>query len=454
MKNYDLAIIGSGPGGYIAGLYASRRKLKVCVIEKSEVGGTCLNRGCIPTKALLHCCAVLSTVKNSGNFGVDVKGYSADFGRMAARKNEVVSRLRAGIETLFRAGGIELVRGRARIAAQDIVEVDGGDPVKAKNIILAPGSRVSGLPGIVMDGASVISSDGALGLDSVPASVAIIGGGVIGCEFASLFNALGSKVTIIEFLDRIIATQSKEASRKLESIFKRRGIDVFTSSGAECVEPGSPVKVRIAGGRQIEAEKALVSVGRIPATDGLGLENAGIKTEKGRIVVDGYLRTSAGNIYAIGDCVAGPMLAHKASYDAILACDNILGAGRKTDYGAIPNCIWTDPEIASVGLSEEEAAGACPGSRTAKFPYLASGKAFVMGKGEGYVKITGDPEGALLGVEIMGESACELIAEAALAKSAGIKIKDWACVTHGHPSLSEMMQEAAHIFTGTPLHGF
>lgn len=453
MKRYDLAIIGSGPGGYVAGLYASRHKLKTCVIEKGATGGTCLNRGCIPAKSLLYSAGIVKTVKDAPLYGVEVSGFAVNFAKAVSRKNEVVQRLRTGVETLLRAGKVDLIKGEASLSTANNILISGGEEISAKSVIIASGSSVMECPGLKTDGDRVLSSDDILDLEAVPASLAIIGGGVIGCEFASLFNALGSKVTVIEMTDRLISMQSREASKKLETLFRKRGIEVFTSSKVESLDKGGPLKISVSGGRSIEVERALVSVGRAPNLDCIKDHKGKIREDNGRIVVDGHLKTGEDNVYAIGDCVPGPMLAHKASYDAMLACDNIMGLNRMADYSNIPNCIWTDPEIASVGLSEEYAKEKHPDSRVAKFPYLASGKAFLMGKSEGFVKIIGDAKSNILGVEMMGEGACELIAEAVLAKTAGVTVKDWARSVHGHPTLSEVLQEAAHVFCGTPVHG-
>ena len=452
MKNYDLAIIGSGPGGYVAGLYASRHKLNVCVVEKGLVGGTCLNRGCIPTKALLNSASLLSAINTASVHGIEVGDVRLDFDKVMARKSEVVSRLRTGIETLFRANKIELIHGSAVLSSADTIKIDGAESIKAKSIIIASGSVPLELPNIKFDGADILSSDGVLEMKTVPKSMAIIGGGVIGCEFAAMFNTFGSKVTIIESMERLVMSQSREASKKLELIFKKRGIDVITSAGAESISKGNVLNIKVSTGKSIEAQKVLVAVGRRPSTDGLGLEKVGIKTEKGSIVVDEHLRTCVKNIYAIGDCVAGPKLAHKASYDGILTCDHILGGVRKADYSNVPNCIWTDPELASVGLCEEEARAKYPDARIAKFPYLASGKAYLMDKPEGFIKIAGTADGNILGIEIFGAGACDLIGEAVLAKTVGMNIKDWAHVIHGHPTLSEVFQEAAHVFLGNAIH--
>ena len=446
MTQYDLAVIGSGSGGYIAALYASRHKLKTCVIEKDLTGGTCLNRGCIPTKSLLYSAEIYKNVKEASFYGVETSGGRADFGKIVSRKNDVVLRLRTGIETLFRANQVDLIKGEACILGPDRISVSGLREISAKYTIVASGSSVMELPGIKIDHKDILSSDDILNMKDIPQSIAIIGGGVIGCEFASLFNTLGLKVTIVEFAERLIPTQSREASKKLEIIFKRRGIDVLVSSNCESVEKGKVLKLFVSGGKMIEAEKVLVSIGRAANIECVKGLKCRVEKDSSRIAVDEHLMTGENNIYAIGDCVAGPMLAHKASYDALVACDNILGKNRKVDYSNIPNCIWTDPEIASVGFSEEDAKSKYPDARIAKFPYLASGKALIMGKSEGFVKIMGDPNGAILGVEILGASACELIAEAVLAKTSGISIKDWARSVHGHPTLSEVLQEAVRVF--------
>ncbi len=442
MRTYDLIIIGSGPGGYVAALYASRFNRSVCVIEKAALGGTCLNRGCIPAKTMLHSASLLSRIKGAGEYGIEVGSIKINFPVIIARKDSIVTRLRTGIETLFKANKIELIKGAAELRSPDIVSVNG-EELKAKSIIIATGSRPVSIPGVTIDESGICSSEGILDLKEIPENLTIVGGGVIGCEFATLFNALGSKVTIVELFDRILPSQSKEASRKAETILKKRGVIVRTSTKFDHLP--TP-------GVETCKDKVLIAVGRKANIEGLGLEALGIEVEDGRIAVDKNLRTKVKNIYAIGDCVSGPQLAHKASYDGMVACDNIMGIARSVDYSNVPNCIWTEPEIASVGLNEEEARLKYPGLKIAKFPYLASGKAYIMGGHEGFIKMIGDPEGNILGVEIFGLEACDLIGEASLAKSIGMNIKDWAHVIHGHPTLSEIFQEAAHIFTGTAIH--
>jgi dihydrolipoamide dehydrogenase len=453
MKRYDVAIIGSGPGGYVAALYAAGHKLNVCVIEKDLVGGTCLNRGCIGTKSLLASTSLLSSIKDAGAFGIRVDGYSADYAAMVSRKDDIVKRLRTGVEALFRAKKVDLIRGRASLAGGGAVAIEGGEGVMAGSIIIATGSRPAALKGIGADGIDILTSDGALELKEAPKRLVVIGGGVIGCEFASLFASLGSKVTIVEMTDRLLPTQSLEASRKLASAFAKAGTDVRLTAQVKAVERhDAGAAVFLADGSVLDADKVLVSVGRAANVDGIGLERSGVLLRNGRIAVDARLRTGPDGVYAIGDCVEGPQLAHKASYDAIVACDNILGNAREADYSNIPNCIWTDPEIASVGMTEEEARKACPDAKIVRFPYLASGRACIDRKGEGYVKIAGRPDGSMLGVEIMGKLACDLIGEATLAKTAKMSVKEWSLSVHGHPTLSEVLQEAAHLFCGNAIH--
>lgn len=453
MSSYDLAIIGSGPGGYVAALYASRCKLKVCVVEKDMLGGTCLNRGCIPTKSFINSATTLSDIKSCGQFGITTSKPVVDFAKVYSKKEEVVSRLRTGIETLFRARGIELIRGEGRIIRPGEIIVNNENKLSCRDIIIATGSTPVSATGINIDEIDILSSDGILAATFIPESIVIVGGGVIGCEFASLYNALGSRVSIIEFTDRLLPVLSKEISKKIEAIFRSKGVQILTSSAVEAVDKDGLLRVRVSGGGQILCEKVLVCVGRKVNTSCLGLEECGVRCDvKGRVIVDEFLKTTVSHIYAVGDCVGEPLLAHKASHEGMIACDNIVGEKRKIDRSNIPGCIWTDPEIASVGLNEEEARSKIPNLKVAKFPYLASGKAYLSGKTEGFCKIMGDPEGNIVGVEMMGKGACELISEAVLARTCGIKISEWARVVHAHPTLSEILQEAAHVFEGRNIH--
>lgn len=451
MKSYDLAVIGSGPGGYVAALYAARHHLSVCVAEKDLLGGTCLNRGCVPTKTMLQTAALLSAIKESSFHGIEINSYRLNTNRIFERRDDVVTKLRGGIETLFKAARIDLIHGTATLKDGQTLSVDGTE-VSARAIIIAVGSAPVAIPAIPFDGTSILSSDHVLALRELPKSLIIIGGGVIGCEFATLFSELGIAVTVIEMLDRLIPLQSREASRKMEAVFTKRGIRVITAARVEAIERGETVTARLSTGAAVEAERTLVCIGRAPATAGLSLEQAGIKTEKGRIIVSDTLHTTVPTVYAIGDCVAGPLLAHKASYDGILAVDNILGSPRTVDYTTIPSCVYTDPEVASIGLTEEAARQQHPGLTIARFPYRASAKALIMNRTEGFCKIIADAQGRLLGIEIFGEDACNLIGEATLALKLGATVSDLAHVVHGHPTLSEIFQEAAHLFAGAGVH--
>lgn len=452
MSSYDLAVIGSGPGGYLTGIYAARHNLKVCIIEKDVIGGTCLNRGCVPAKSLISSASLLSKIKNSQTYGISINGISVDFQKMMSRKDDVVLRLRTGVEGLLKANKIDTVIGKAVITGPNIVSVHGKGDIKAENIIIAAGSRVSGVDGIRIDDTDILSSDSILNIKSAPESMIIVGGGVIGCEFASLFNKLGTKITIVEMSERLIPGQSREASRRLEQYLRKSGINIITSSRVCSSEVCGMVRMSVSGGKTLEAKKVLVSAGRAANIDNLGLDAAGIKVSNGKIFTDEYLKTNIANIYAVGDCIAGPQLAHKASYDGMVACDNIMGKKRKADYRFIPTCIWTDPEIACVGVSEESAKEKSLNYKIAKFQMSACGKACIDGSTDGYVKLIGSDDGRVVGVEIIGSDACNLIGEAAVAVSSGISIADWSRVVHGHPTLSEIFQEAGHVFCGTPLH--
>jgi dihydrolipoamide dehydrogenase len=422
------------------------------VIERDLTGGTCLNRGCIPTKTMLYSASIVSKIREASLYGVEAGDPRVDFPKVVKRSDDVVLRLRTGIETLFRANKIELVRGSARLKDRNTIEVSGSDDISARFIMVAAGSKPMAIPEAPLDGSLVLSSDGILRLKELPKELLVIGGGIIGCEFASLFNAFGVKVTIAEFCDRLIPSASREVSRKMEQIFRKRGMEILTGTSLASVKTGAGIEAFLKNGKSVRSDLMLVSVGRSSVLDGLGLTEAGIETKDGKVAVDEYLRTSVKNIYAAGDCVGGPLLAQKASYDGMLACDNMLGKNRKTDYYSIPNCMYTDPEVAGVGLNEDAARLTHPEIKVAKFPYIASGKAFLMGKSEGFIKIIGDPLGNLVGAEIMGEGASDLIGELTMAKTLGVNIKDVARVVHGHPTLSEVIQEAAHIFCGTPIH--
>ncbi len=456
--NYDIAIIGAGPGGYVAAIRASQLGGKVAVVEKGELGGTCVNRGCIPTKTLLASAELLHSVKKGGEFGIDSGEVNVDFSKIFKRKERIVRQLVSGIGQLFKSYGVQVIKGKGRLTERINdnaieIEVEKGDGSKekvvAKKLIIATGSIPAGIPGISMDKRDVITSDQALEWEEIPSSLLIVGGGVIGVEFASIFNSLGSKVTIVELLPRIIPTEDKEISEELKKLLTRSGIEVNTGVKVkEIVSDNGKNRVIIETSRGKEekiARKVLVATGRKPYTEGLDLEKAGIRTEKGRILANERMETNLPGIFAIGDVVGGVLLAHVASGEGIVASENAMGKQSRIDYRVIPNCIYSLPEVASVGLSEEKAKDMGYKVNVGRFPFLANARATIMGKRVGLVKILADRKtDEILGVHIVGPNATELIAEASVAIKGKATAKDLERMVHGHPTLSEAIFEAAH----------
>ncbi len=461
-ENYDVAIIGAGPGGYVAAIRASQMGGKVVVIEKDELGGTCLNRGCIPTKALLASARLLNSVKKGSEFGIKSGEFSVDFSIMTKRKEKIVKQLVNGIGQLFKSYGIELMRGEGRLTEtiKDKlieIEVETGDgseeKVTAKKLIIATGSYPAHIPGISIDERDVITSDQALELEEIPSSLLIVGGGVIGVEFASIFNSLGSKVTIVELLERIIPTEDGEISEELKKFLVRSGVEVNTGVKVrEIVSDNGKKKAIIEtpqGKEEKVAQKVLIATGRRPYTEGLGLEKTGIRLEKGRILVNERMETNLPGIFAIGDVVGGVLLAHVASAEGIVASENAMGNQLKIDYRVIPNCIYSIPEVASVGLSEERAREMGYEVNIGRFPFLANARATILGERVGLVKILADRKtDEILGIHIVGPDATELIGEASLAIKARVTTKDLERIIHAHPTLSEVIFEAAHDVHG------
>jgi dihydrolipoamide dehydrogenase len=423
LERFDVAIIGAGPAGYTAALHAARSGKKTAVFEKGPLGGTCLNKGCIPTKALLESASLFDRMKTASSFGIEAGPSRLDLGKAGNRTDEIVKKLRLGIEAAFKARGVALFNSHTKIS-----------DLNASDIVIASGAKPLELPDIKFDHKRVISSDDILQLREAPDSFLIIGGGAIGCEFASLYNSLGCKVMIAEMADEILPAADKEIAGRLRMSLVKKGIKIET--GVKTVRPDPSF------------EKILVCAGRTPDTEGLGLKEAGIKTDKGRIIVNEYMQTSARRIYAAGDAANNYRLAHVASYEAMIAVDNICGRKRKADYAAVPYCVYTDPEVAGVGLTEQAAIAAGLAVKVARFPFSALGKAHVMGSTEGLLKLIGDKKTQkTLGVHIIGPAATTLIAEAALAVQKGIGARELAQTMHAHPSLPEAIMEAASIFT-------
>ncbi|MBI4335944.1 MAG: dihydrolipoyl dehydrogenase [Candidatus Omnitrophica bacterium] len=453
MDRFDVAILGAGPGGYVAAIYLARSGKRVAVVEKDQLGGTCLNRGCIPTKALLSSVEVLSQIKEGASFGIDVASFKVNFERINSRKDEIVKRLRQGIDTLFKARKVTLFNGAGKLGGANTIEFSG-TRVEAESIIIATGSTPLEIPAFRFNHTNIISSDDILFLKEVPRALIIIGGGVIGCEFAVIYNSLGAKVTIIEMMDEILPNMDKEVAKKLNLSLKKKGIKILTATKVEQLrEVEGRISAVLASGEEHLADKALVSVGRKANSDNLGIEALGVKTERGRILVDERMATSVPNIYAIGDVAGKFQLAHVASYEGITAAKNICGRNTKADYKAVPSCVYTEPEVASVGLSEEVARSSGNEIKIARFPYGALGKAHVMSKIDGFVKLIGDKKtGKVLGAHILGADATNLIAEAALAIKKEISIEELGETIHAHPTLSEGLMEACHIFEDKGIH--
>ncbi|MBI5287305.1 MAG: dihydrolipoyl dehydrogenase [Deltaproteobacteria bacterium] len=458
MQEFDVVIIGGGPAGYVAAIRGAQLGANVALVEKGKLGGTCLHRGCIPTKALHASAKALATTRKAGKFGVDIKGIAFDLSRAVARKDEVVGRLVGGIKQLLKGNGVEVFDGEGFLENKGQVRITRRDGLKgtirAKKVIIATGSEPTMIPSFNMDGKNILTSTEMLALTVIPKSLLIIGGGVMGCEFAGIFAEFGSKVTIVELLPTILATEDKQVSRVILKNFKDRGIDVYTEVSVERVEATDDgVKTTLADGREFITEKVIVSIGRSFNSQGLGLEGLGVKTEKGRIVVNDRMETNVEGIYAAGDVVGGMLLAHVASAEGTVAVNNALGKDERMDYSIVPAGIFTEPEIASVGLREKDARERGMDVKIGRFPYGASGKALCMGEEEGFVQILVDPgTDKVLGCSIIGSGATELIGEVAIAIKLGAKAKDIAETIHAHPTLPELVLEAAEDVHGMAIH--
>ena len=452
MPDFDLTVIGAGPGGYVAAIHAARLGARVAILEQrdSEWGGTCLNWGCIPTKALVQSAEVFQAVRRASTFGVRVGEPEVDWQAMQARKDGVVGGLRRGVQQLLRANGVEMVTARGRLAGPGRVDA-GGRELGSRVVLLAPGSTVAlpPIPGIE----DVLTSDTILGLKEVPASLAVIGGGVVGMEFAGIFSLLGTRVTVIELLDQILAPLDPDVAARFQKLMEGRGVRFQLGAGVEAIErSGGGFCVR-GGGGLVEAEQVLVATGRRPSTADMGLEAAGLRLERSAVQVDPHLRTSLDGVFAIGDATAISMLAHTASYQGEVAVTNAIEGKRiSADYTAVPACIYTDPEIAYVGLSETQARARGHEVRVGRFPFSALGRAQVLGDTEGSVKVVTDAGGYLLGVTIMGPRATDLIAEAVLALHQGLTAAELAHAVHAHPTLPEALAEAALDVAGRAVH--
>lgn len=457
---FDVVVIGSGPGGYPAAIRLAQHGKKVALIEAGEIGGTCLNRGCIPTKALLANAEVLHTIKQAEYWGITTQAVTFDFAKMIQRKDELVKKIRSSLEGLILGNGITIIRGRASFIGAHELKVQGVTPcvVKGASIIIATGSEPKDMRQFPFDGKQVHSSTSILDLKKLPQSIAIIGGGVIGCEFASLFNELGVRVTIIEMLDRIIPLECPSLSAALQRSFQKRGITIKTATKVQEIQTHSTkestkVHVTIEGeSAPLEAEVALVAVGR-ELNSSLGLDIAGIKVERGAIVIDEAMETSVSNVFAIGDVTAKSMYAHVATHQGFVAADKILGLPAHINYDAVPGVIFTDPEIASVGMTLDSAKTRGYRAKRATYPFQALGKAQAAHQTEGFAQIVSEEgTGRILGAQVFGKDAGNLIQAITLAITHEYTLESILETIHAHPTLSEAWMEAAFIAQGLPLH--
>jgi dihydrolipoamide dehydrogenase len=459
--SFDLVVIGAGPGGYVCAIRAAQLGMKVaCVEKRATLGGTCLNVGCIPSKALLQASEKFHEAGHGlAAFGVKVGKVELDLAAMMAHKDKVVDANVKGVEFLFRKNKVEWVKGAARIAGPGKVAV-GERVLEARAIVVATGSEVSPLRGIDIDEKKIVSSTGALELGAVPKSMAVIGGGVIGLEMASVWQRLGAKVTVVEFLDRILPGMDGEVSKQAQRILARQGIEFRLSTkvtGADKGGAGVALSLEPAAGgdkAELKVDVVLVAVGRRPHVEGLGLKEAGVALDdKGRIATDAHFETSVKGIYAIGDAIAGPMLAHKAEDEGVAVAEILAGQKPHVNYDAIPGVVYTWPEIAAVGATEEQLRQAGTEYRVGKFPFTANGRARAMNMTDGFVKILADKAtDRVLGVHIVGPNAGDLIAELALAMEFGASAEDIARTCHAHPTLNETVKEAALAVDGRPIH--
>jgi len=471
-EEYDLVILGGGTGGYVAAIRASQLGLKTAIVEKTKLGGTCLHKGCIPSKALLRSAEVYRTTMKAQEFGVIASNISLDFGKVQERKNKIVDGLHKGVQHLMKQGKISVYEGTGRILGPSIfspmpgtisVEMNSGEDnmmLIPKNVIVATGSRPRTLEGLEIDGSQVLTSDEALQLNSVPKSILIVGGGVIGIEWASMLSDFGTDVTVIEYSDRIIPTEDREISKEMQRLMKKKGIKLVTSAKVlpETLKKDNDVSISadVKGTiKEFSAEKILVSVGRKANVEGIGLENTDIEIEKGVIKTNSFYQTKESHIYAIGDVIGGLQLAHVASHEGIVAVEHIVGEKPSPiDYSLISKCIYSNPEVASVGYTEEEAREKGFEVKAGKFSFRAIGKALVYGESDGFVKIIADKKtDDILGVHMIGPHVTDMISEAGLARVLDATPWEIAQTIHPHPSLSEAIGEAALAVDGKALHG-
>jgi dihydrolipoamide dehydrogenase len=461
--NYDVIVIGSGPGGYVAAIRASQLGLKTAVVERSELGGICLNWGCIPTKALLKSAQVFNYASHAATYGVTIEGtVKPDLTAMVQRSRDVASGMSKGIQFLFKKNNVDHIQGFGKLTADKKVEVKAADGsvqiLEAKHIILATGARSRELPNLKQDGKRVIGYREAMTLPTQPATMVVVGSGAIGSEFAWFYHTIGTRVTLVEFMPNLLPVEDEEVSKQVERSFKKAGMKVMTSSSVESVDTtGEVCKVVVKtkkGEEVVDAEVVLSAVGVTTNLEGIGLEEAGVIAENGKIKVDDYYRTNVEGIYAIGDIVHGPALAHVASHEGITCVEKIAGLHPEPiDYRNIPGCTYTTPEVASVGYTEKQAIEAGFEIKVGKFPFSASGKASASGAKDGFVKVIFDAKyGEWLGAHLVGENVTEMIAEVVVARKLETTGHEIIKAIHPHPTLSEAIMEAVAAAYGEVIH--
>ena len=461
-KQYDVTVVGAGPGGYVAAIRAAQLGLKVALVERENLGGVCLNWGCIPTKALLRNAEIISLLGQGKEFGFRVEGVEVDFGAAVDRSRKVSERLVKGVGLLMRKNQVQVIEGVAVVRAADLVEVTQGDgqrcTLRTRHVIIATGGKASSIPGVVPDGERVLTYREAIVLRALPASAVVVGAGPIGMEFAHIWDSYGAEVTVVEMLPRVLPLEDEEVSQVVERAFARRRVKLLTSSrvqGLETTDQGVRVTVSTGDGEEVlEAERVLIAAGVQPQSDGLGLEAIGVKVERGFIAVDDAMRTNVPGVYAIGDVTGKLALAHVASAQGIVAAEAIAGRGTQVlDYEAMPRCVYCQPQVASFGLTEAQATERGHEPKVGRFPFLASGKALGLGEKDGFVKIVADTAtGEILGAHLVGPEVTELLPELVLARRWELTPEEIARTVHAHPTLSEAVMEAAHGVSGAAIH--
>jgi len=454
---FDVVVVGTGPGGYVSAIRCAQLGLTVATVEDDRPGGVCLNWGCIPTKALLRNAEVVNLMAHAADFGIRLSGFEASYPEAVQRSRRVADRMAKGVEFLFRKNKITLFPGRGTLKSKNVVEVKGAggtETLEARAVILGTGSEPKSLPGVTIDEKLVISSNGAVRNERKPKSLAVIGAGAVGVEFADVFASYGVEVTLLEALPRIVPIEDEEVSKELTRTFTRRGITVKTGVKVASVKPGGAGAVVDLGGEKLEVEQVLMAVGRAAKVTGLGLDGLGVQLERGFVKVSPTMETSVKGLYAIGDMAGAPLLAHKAMAEGVVAAEAIAGKSpRPVDYGNVPSCTYCRPQIASIGSTEARAREAGREVSVGRFPFTASGKAVALGETEGFIKVIADKAtGEILGVHIIGPEATEIIHEFAVGRTLEATLEEIIHTIHAHPTLSEAALEATLAALGQAIH--